>query len=27
MLLASEVCFSGSAYCFTLARFGTHADA
>ncbi|MEU2734776.1 DUF6000 family protein [Streptomyces sp. NPDC007095] len=27
MLLASEFCFSGSAYCFALARFGTHADA
>ncbi|MFF4883772.1 DUF6000 family protein [Streptomyces nigra] len=27
LLLASEVCFSGSAYCFALARFGTHADA
>lgn len=26
LLLASEVCFSGSAYCFALARFGTHAD-
>ncbi|MFD8015287.1 DUF6000 family protein [Streptomyces sp. NPDC058955] len=26
LLLASEVCYSGSAYCFTLARFGTHAD-
>nr|WP_240449150.1 DUF6000 family protein [Streptomyces harenosi] len=24
LLLASEVCFSGSAYCFALARFGTH---
>ncbi|MET8974628.1 DUF6000 family protein [Streptomyces sp. NPDC004539] len=27
LLLASEVCFSGSAYCFVLARFGTPADA
>ncbi|MFF0217138.1 DUF6000 family protein [Streptomyces vinaceus] len=27
LLLASEVCYSGSAYCFALARFGTHADA
>ena len=27
LLLTSEVCFSGSAYCFALARFGTHADA
>jgi hypothetical protein len=27
LLLASEVCFSGSAYCFALARFGTRADA
>lgn len=27
LLMASEVCFSGSAYCFALARFGTHADA
>ena len=27
LLLASEFCFSGSAYCFTLARFGTNADA
>ncbi|MFJ5561004.1 DUF6000 family protein [Streptomyces sp. NPDC093250] len=27
LLLASEVCFSGSAYCFALTRFGTHADA
>ncbi|MFD3555724.1 DUF6000 family protein [Streptomyces goshikiensis] len=27
LLLASEFCFSGSAYCFALARFGTHADA
>ncbi|MEV6332065.1 DUF6000 family protein [Streptomyces sp. NPDC051909] len=27
LLLASEVCFSGSAYCFALARFGAHADA
>ncbi|MGW1183255.1 DUF6000 family protein [Streptomyces drozdowiczii] len=27
LLLASEVCFSGSACCFALARFGTHADA
>lgn len=27
LLLASEVCFSGGAYCFALARFGTHADA
>ncbi|MFE0985874.1 DUF6000 family protein [Streptomyces rochei] len=27
LLRASEVCFSGSAYCFALARFGTHADA
>ncbi|ELS56156.1 DUF6000 family protein [Streptomyces viridochromogenes] len=24
---ASEFCFSGGAHCFTLARFGTHADA
>ncbi|CAM5258860.1 hypothetical protein STENM223S_03035 [Streptomyces tendae] len=27
LLLASEVCFSGGAYCFALARFGTPADA
>ncbi|KOX02185.1 hypothetical protein ADL04_12970 [Streptomyces sp. NRRL B-3648] len=27
LLLASEVCYSGSAYCFALTRFGTHADA
>ncbi|XCM34158.1 DUF6000 family protein [Streptomyces parvus] len=27
LLLASEGCYSGSAYCFALARFGTHADA
>ncbi|MFI7366671.1 DUF6000 family protein [Streptomyces sp. NPDC050149] len=27
LLMASEFCFSGSAYCFALARFGTHADA
>ncbi|MFI6641520.1 DUF6000 family protein [Streptomyces sp. NPDC050504] len=27
LLLASEVGHSGSAYCFALARFGTHADA
>ncbi|QES52557.1 hypothetical protein DEJ50_21135 [Streptomyces venezuelae] len=27
LLLASEFCFSGSAYCFALARFGTHVDA
>ncbi|SED51395.1 hypothetical protein SAMN04490357_5019 [Streptomyces misionensis] len=27
LLLASEVCYAGSAYCFALARFGTHADA
>ncbi|MFJ6931861.1 DUF6000 family protein [Streptomyces nigra] len=27
LLLASAFCFSGSAYCFALARFGTHADA
>ncbi|MFJ6689581.1 DUF6000 family protein [Streptomyces sp. NPDC091294] len=27
LLLDSEVCYSGSAYCFALARFGTHADA
>ncbi|NED36382.1 DUF6000 family protein [Streptomyces sp. SID8499] len=27
LLLASEVCYSGGAYCFALARFGTHADA
>ncbi|MEU2424432.1 DUF6000 family protein [Streptomyces sp. NPDC007851] len=27
LLLVSEFCFSGSAYCFALARFGTHADA
>ncbi|MGW1843520.1 DUF6000 family protein [Streptomyces sp. NPDC001966] len=27
LLLASEFCFSGGAYCFALARFGTHADA
>ncbi|MFE8939412.1 DUF6000 family protein [Streptomyces sp. NPDC007872] len=27
LLLASEFCFSGSAYCFALARFGTHTDA
>ncbi|MEU8772659.1 DUF6000 family protein [Streptomyces sp. NPDC048606] len=27
LLLAGDVCFSGSAYCFALARFGTHADA
>ncbi|AWE54745.1 hypothetical protein DC008_22500 [Streptomyces nigra] len=27
LLLASEVGFSGGAYCFALARFGTHADA
>ncbi|WP_405195597.1 DUF6000 family protein [Streptomyces anulatus] len=26
LLLASEVCYSGGAYCFALARFGTHAD-
>ncbi|MGW0607322.1 DUF6000 family protein [Streptomyces sp. NPDC002640] len=27
LLLASEFCFSGGAYCFALARFGTPADA
>ncbi|MFF3036329.1 DUF6000 family protein [Streptomyces rubiginosohelvolus] len=27
LLLASEVCYSGGAYCFALARFGTHVDA
>ncbi|WP_369146293.1 DUF6000 family protein [Streptomyces sp. R44] len=27
LLLASEVCFAGAAYCFALARFGTRADA
>ncbi|MFE5966389.1 DUF6000 family protein [Streptomyces sp. NPDC056463] len=27
LLLASEVCYSGNAYCSALARFGTHADA
>ncbi|MFB6693404.1 DUF6000 family protein [Streptomyces virginiae] len=27
LLLASEVCYSGAAYCFTLARLGTPADA
>ncbi|MFE6710128.1 DUF6000 family protein [Streptomyces sp. NPDC057695] len=27
LLLASEDCYSGAAYCFALARFGTHADA
>lgn len=27
LLLASEVCYSSGAYCFALARFGTHADA
>ncbi|MFJ6849698.1 DUF6000 family protein [Streptomyces sp. NPDC091271] len=27
LLMASEFCFSGSSYCFALARFGTHADA
>ncbi|MEV7509518.1 DUF6000 family protein [Streptomyces sp. NPDC091201] len=27
LLLASEACYSGGAYCFALARFGTHADA
>ncbi|MFG2592024.1 DUF6000 family protein [Streptomyces sp. NPDC048438] len=27
LLLASEFCFSGGAYCFALARFGTNADA
>ncbi|MEU6801317.1 DUF6000 family protein [Streptomyces neyagawaensis] len=27
LLLASEVCYSGRAYCFALARLGTHADA
>ncbi|MYT68856.1 hypothetical protein GTY60_04065 [Streptomyces sp. SID8367] len=27
LLLASEVCYSGGAYCFALARFGTVADA
>ncbi|WP_326790147.1 DUF6000 family protein [Streptomyces sp. NBC_00151] len=27
LLLASEVCYSGGAYCFALARFGTQADA
>ncbi|MCP3759198.1 DUF6000 family protein [Streptomyces sp. TBY4] len=27
LLLASEVSHSGTAYCFALARFGTHADA
>ncbi|GGQ13820.1 hypothetical protein GCM10010215_43480 [Streptomyces virginiae] len=27
LLMASEVCYSGGAYCFALARFGTHADA
>ncbi|WP_178880099.1 DUF6000 family protein [Streptomyces acidiscabies] len=27
LLLASEFRFSGGAYCFALARFGTHADA
>ncbi|MFB7512814.1 DUF6000 family protein [Streptomyces sp. NPDC056144] len=26
LFLASEVCYSGSASCFALARFGTHAD-
>ncbi|MFJ8707695.1 DUF6000 family protein [Streptomyces anulatus] len=26
LLLASEVCYSGGAYCFALARFGTHAE-
>ncbi|MCX4654922.1 DUF6000 family protein [Streptomyces microflavus] len=27
LLMASEFCFSSSAYCLALARFGTHADA
>jgi hypothetical protein len=27
LLLASEFCYSGGAYCFALARFGTQADA
>ncbi|MEU0097331.1 DUF6000 family protein [Streptomyces sp. NPDC006267] len=27
LLLASEVCYSGGAYCFALAQFGTRADA
>ncbi|MFD3469367.1 DUF6000 family protein [Streptomyces sp. NPDC058682] len=27
LLLASEVCYSGGAYCFALAHFGTHAGA
>ncbi|QNS04343.1 DUF6000 family protein [Streptomyces xanthii] len=27
LLLASDFCFAGSAYCFALARFGTAADA
>ncbi|MFE0575290.1 DUF6000 family protein [Streptomyces albogriseolus] len=27
LLLAGEFCFSGGAYCFALARFGTHTDA
>ncbi|MFE6973458.1 DUF6000 family protein [Streptomyces sp. NPDC057682] len=27
LLLASEVSYSGGAYCFALARFGTHTDA
>ncbi|MEN3615427.1 DUF6000 family protein [Plantactinospora sp. ZYX-F-223] len=27
LLLASEVCFSGQGYCFTLAAFGDHQDA
>jgi hypothetical protein len=27
LLLASEVCYAGGAYCFALARFGKHADA
>nr|WP_281424993.1 DUF6000 family protein [Streptomyces auratus] len=25
--MASEVCYSGGAHCFALARFGNHADA
>ncbi|GHG88612.1 DUF6000 family protein [Streptomyces glebosus] len=27
LLQASEVCYSSGAYCFALARFGSHADA
>ncbi|CAM5391970.1 hypothetical protein STANM337S_01923 [Streptomyces tanashiensis] len=27
LLLASEVCYAGGAYCFALTRLGTHADA